>query len=96
MHISLEFFKQNNIHIDWCTLYTGYKLHLLKEGDISDYANEFLTYHSEIEDTRIVQLATLRSKIDFENLLKDLSDLHMNSMVCQFEGGNGGFVYFHY
>lgn len=82
MHISLEFFKQNNIHIDWGTLYVGYKLHLLKEEDISDYAVEFIT-HSETDDTNIIQLAMHRSNIDFENLLKELSDL--NTMACQFE-----------
>lgn len=82
MHTSLDFFKQNNIHIDWGTLYVGYKLHLLKEEDISDYAVEFIT-HSETDDTNIIQLAMHRSNIDFENLLKELSDL--NSMACQFE-----------
>lgn len=81
MHISLDFFKQNNIHIDWGTLYVGFKLHLLKEEDISDYAVEFIT-HSE-NDTNIIQLAMHRSNIDFENLLKELSDL--NTMACQFE-----------
>ncbi|PAF33973.1 hypothetical protein CHH69_18360, partial [Terribacillus saccharophilus] len=85
MHISLDFFKQNNIHIDWSTLYVGYKLHLLKEDDISDFAVEFLTYHSETDDTNIIQLAMHRSNIDFENLLKELSDLNLNSMACQFE-----------
>lgn len=83
MHISLDFFKQNNIHTDWGTLYVGYKLNLLKEEDISDYAVEFLTYHSETADTNIIQLAMHSSNIDFENLLKELSDLNLNSMACQ-------------
>lgn len=85
MHISLDFFKQNNIHIDWGTLYVGYKLNLLKEEDISDYAVEFLTYHSETADTNIIQLAMHSSNMDFENLLKELSDLNLNSIACQIE-----------
>ncbi|WP_111291160.1 DUF2247 family protein [Bacillus safensis] len=57
MKYSIEVLKTYNIHYDWKTIYVGINLDLISYVEISKYAVEFLTNHTECENSLILELA---------------------------------------
>jgi hypothetical protein len=67
---SLRRLKQSNLSYDWKTMYVGYKLHIIKEAEVTQYAVEFLSTHPNCENASIVELAWGEFDIDYERVLK--------------------------
>ncbi|WP_081412736.1 DUF2247 family protein [Fictibacillus gelatini] len=87
----IDIFKQNKINYDWKTIYVGLKLDLIKYGDITNYAVEFLSSHPEANNQNIIQLAWGGDDFDYESLLvnilkeSNIDDLNLDADVWQFE-----------
>jgi hypothetical protein len=72
INYSLRRLKQSNLHYDWKTIYVGYKLSIIKEGEVTQYAVEFLATYPHCENTSIVDLAWGEFDIDYERMLKGI------------------------
>lgn len=57
MKCSIEVLKTYNIHYDWKTIYVGIRLDLISYKEISKYAVEYLSNHTECENSLILELA---------------------------------------
>ncbi|PAE08368.1 hypothetical protein CHI12_06635 [Terribacillus saccharophilus] len=79
MKIPVNFFKENNIRYDWRTIFTGFKMHILKSEDITNYAVEYLTIHPETENENIIQLAWGGHQLDSDSLLSNILQDYYNS-----------------
>ncbi|WFE14107.1 DUF2247 family protein [Bacillus atrophaeus] len=72
MNVYVDVFNQFKIKYDWKTLYVGLTLDLIKYGDITNYAVEFLTRHPETNNQNIIQLAWGDKDFDYESLLLNI------------------------
>lgn len=57
MKCSIEVLKTYNIHYDWKTIYVGIRLDLISYKEISKYAVEYLSNHTDCENSLILELA---------------------------------------
>ncbi|MEC3812695.1 DUF2247 family protein [Bacillus altitudinis] len=57
MYFSLEHLKHHKIKVDWKTIYVGIRLDLISYKEISKYAVEYLSNHTECENSLILELA---------------------------------------
>ncbi|WP_277949896.1 DUF2247 family protein [Priestia endophytica] len=69
---SLRRLKQSNLSCDWKTMYVGYKLHIIKEAEVTQYAVEFLATHPKCENASIIELTWGDRDMDYERVLKDI------------------------
>lgn len=69
---SLRRLKQSNLSYDWKTMYVGYKLHIIKEAEVTQYAVEFLATHPNCENASIIELTWGDRDMDYERVLKDI------------------------
>lgn len=57
MNFSLEHLKHHKIKVNWKTIYVGISLDLISYKEISKYAVEYLSNHTECENSLILELA---------------------------------------
>ncbi|MBS4742618.1 hypothetical protein B9G52_02775 [Bacillus safensis] len=57
MNFSLEHLKHHKIKVNWKTIYVGIRLDLISYKEISKYAVEYLSNHTECENSLILELA---------------------------------------